>query len=303
MGPEGLVALLGYVMMAVSVFLPWVTFAAPLPDIGITLQRSSSLLQLFGGISSMIFLGVAVVGALATLLKKQTSSTGLGDVVLGFIVLLQTGYEMSFLASESEKLTTPDVTVSLGSGAYLALAASLLIMVAGIATVIKVRSNRTRQTVRELHEYKPSTGLQGPFPLDEQAINEEVGTGSPGVYALGHTPGKTFFVKYFGRSDSDINAKLKEHIGKYDSFKFAYFDSPEAAFTKECELYHAFRGPEGRLDNKTHPERTAGTTWLCPNNAFDSVSAAQTKNQFCVNCRAVIPIGSEFCSKCGTAQT
>jgi hypothetical protein len=118
---------------------------------------------------------------------------------------------------------------------------------------------------------KSKSGLRGSFPLDEGTINEEVGYGSPGVYALGYMKGKTFIIQGIGRSDTDVHARLKEYIGEYDRFKFAYSDSPQAAFTKECQLYHTFGGPEGKLNNKNHPERPQGSTWHCPQcNVFDS---------------------------------
>src|SRR5208337_1464224 len=95
----------------------------------------------------------------------------------------------------------------------------------------------TRRTTAHI---KPNSGLRGSFPVDEGTINEEVGYGSPGVYALGYLRGKTFLIQHIGRSDTNVNARLKEYVGKYDRFKFDTSNTPQAAFTAECRLYHAF---------------------------------------------------------------
>jgi hypothetical protein len=164
---------------------------------------------------------------------------------------------------------------------------------------------------------KPSTGLRGSFELDEETINEEVGHGSPGVYALGYKKENTFLIQNIGRSDTDVHARLKEYIGKYDRFKYAYADSSEAAFIKECNLYHAFSGPEGKiLHNKNHPEKTKNTTWLCPkcgvyesqnaavaiqHSPLDSQSSAPIEvTKYCRSCGTKNSITDKFCQECGT---
>jgi hypothetical protein len=134
------------------------------------------------------------------------------------------------------------------------------------AVLLRKRSDSQERQVdlTFLTEERPrSTGLRGSFSLDERTINNEVSNVSPGVYLLGRKEGKTFYVRSVGRSDVDVRAQLKEHIGRYGRFKFEYADSPEDAFRKECDLYHKFRGPEGKLDNKNHPERPQGVAWLC----------------------------------------
>lgn len=111
-----------------------------------------------------------------------------------------------------------------------------------------------------------STGLGGPYSLTEQGIDYNVTRTSPGVYVLGHTrEDDAFIVKYVGRSDDDLNDRLKQWVGKgYHEFKFGYSDSPKAAFEKECTIYHDFGGPKGDLDNKKHPQRPEGSNWQCP---------------------------------------
>lgn len=109
-----------------------------------------------------------------------------------------------------------------------------------------------------------STGLEGAFALSAKAVDAAVTQTSAGAYALGNTKDGTFYISYVGRSDSDLNARLKQWVGKYPQFKASYFGSPKAAFEKECHLWHDFGGPEGRLDNTIHPDRPANSGWGCP---------------------------------------
>jgi hypothetical protein len=107
----------------------------------------------------------------------------------------------------------------------------------------------------------PETGLKGPFALTEAAINQEVSQTSPGAYALdqSHESGG-FHITYVGRSDQDVNARLKEHLGKYKRFKFEFYGTAQEAFEKECGLYHDFNPPA----KITHPERPTQSGWKCP---------------------------------------
>ena len=66
-------------------------------------------------------------------------------------------------------------------------------------------------------------------------------------------------------ADEDLNNRLKAWVGsKYKFFKFDYATSPKNAFEKECELWHDYGGPQGKLDNERHPQRPNGTDWKCP---------------------------------------
>jgi hypothetical protein len=105
-----------------------------------------------------------------------------------------------------------------------------------------------------------STGLKGAYALANDKIDEVVTKTSAGAYALGKSEDETFYVSYVGRSDSDVNSRLKKHVGKYKHFKYDYFSSPKAAFEKECNMYHDF----SNLDNDVHPARPAGSSWTCP---------------------------------------
>jgi hypothetical protein len=106
-----------------------------------------------------------------------------------------------------------------------------------------------------------STGLRGPFSLTDNGIKNEVLRTSPGAYALGDEKDSTFYVKYIGRSDSDVNDRLHDHVGgSYSKFKYEYYSSSKAAFEKECHLYHDF-SPDA---NKVHPARPSGSSFKCP---------------------------------------
>jgi hypothetical protein len=106
------------------------------------------------------------------------------------------------------------------------------------------------------------TGLEGPFSLTKNEIDRVITRVSPGAYALGNSEGNTFYVNYVGRSDDDLNGRLKDHVGKYQQFKAGYFPTAKAAFEKECNLFHDFG--EYSLDNKVHPARPALSYWKCP---------------------------------------
>ena len=109
-----------------------------------------------------------------------------------------------------------------------------------------------------------ASGLGASYILTSKEVDSVVTKTSAGVYALGKRKKKAkktvFTIEYVGRSDSDVNGRLKKHVGNYERFKFGYCESPKAAFEKECHLYHDFTPP----DNKKHPDRPDGSKWKCP---------------------------------------
>lgn len=106
-----------------------------------------------------------------------------------------------------------------------------------------------------------STGWTNYYNLTAAGVDAAITRTSPGAYALGRVgEDGTFYVSRVGRSDSDVNARLKSQVGDYTHFKFGYFSSPKAAFEKECRLYHDFNP----RDNKIHPDRPNGSGWECP---------------------------------------
>jgi hypothetical protein len=115
-------------------------------------------------------------------------------------------------------------------------------------------------------EKMASLDMNGPYELSKEKIDNNVTRTSPGNYALGHVSDSTFYINYVGRSDVDVNYRLKGWVGKnskYTHFKFSYATSPKAAFEKECRNFHDFRGTE-KLDNDQHPQRPEGSDWKCP---------------------------------------
>lgn len=107
--------------------------------------------------------------------------------------------------------------------------------------------------------------LSETYALTNEKIDQAVTRTSPGVYALDKTTTGGFQVNYVGRADVDLNKRLKAWVGsKYKFFKFDYATSPKNAFEKECELWHDYGGPQGKLDNEKHPQRPNGTDWKCP---------------------------------------
>ncbi len=107
-----------------------------------------------------------------------------------------------------------------------------------------------------------STGLSGPFKLSTKEIEAAVKSKSPGTYALGYTKDGTFYVDYVGRADVDVKVRLMDHAteAKSTEFKYGYNSTAEAAFAKECQLFHDF--PNTR--NKVHPARPTGSKAKCP---------------------------------------
>jgi len=106
-----------------------------------------------------------------------------------------------------------------------------------------------------------SSGMSGPFTLSPRGIDQTVEAGRIGTYALGNTGNDgTFFIGYVGRSDIDLNGRLKQHVGKHPLFKALYWSTAKEAFEHECRVYHDFSPPE----NEIHPDRKKGTAWSCP---------------------------------------
>jgi len=108
--------------------------------------------------------------------------------------------------------------------------------------------------------------MNGAYPLTDKDIDANVKKGVPGNYALGRTDpsDKKFIVKYVGRSDTDLNKRLHDWVGKgYAEFKFSYASSVGDAFNKECRNFHDFGGID-ELDNDIHPARPEKASYPCP---------------------------------------
>lgn len=136
-----------------------------------------------------------------------------------------------------------------------------------------------------------SLEMRGSYPLNEEAIDEQLTCTSPGNYALGYLDGEDFTVFYVGRSDSDVRERLHEWVGTssrferyaspakaswgvqrrerfpvdapaldrvgnaasaYTHFAYSYARSAEEAYAKEWRNYDSFGGNDG-LDNDSEP--------------------------------------------------
>lgn len=104
-----------------------------------------------------------------------------------------------------------------------------------------------------------SHGLNGNYRLTASEVNRVVTKKSAGGYALGRklNANGAMPVDYVGRADYDVNDRLQDHVseGIYNYFAFVYCAGVEAAYHKECELYHGFNPP----DNKVHPAKPWAT--------------------------------------------
>ena len=104
--------------------------------------------------------------------------------------------------------------------------------------------------------------MSGPIRLNNENIDKLIKGKSPGNYALGKINEIAFIVQYVGRSDVDLNARLKDWVGKYSHFKWKYALSEKEAYAKECINYHDF-GERLRLDNDVHPKKIRRRDWQC----------------------------------------
>jgi hypothetical protein len=108
--------------------------------------------------------------------------------------------------------------------------------------------------------------MNGPFLLNSETIDDHVIKNRCGNYALGHGVHKgRFAVMYTGRSDKDLNGRLKDYIDKpYTTFKFSYADSADAAYGEECRNFHYYKDSGYTLDNEIHPDKPEGSGVKCP---------------------------------------
>ncbi len=108
--------------------------------------------------------------------------------------------------------------------------------------------------------------MNGPYVLVPDKIDENVVPNLPGNYAVGYISENDFIVLYAGRSEKDINAKIKSWVYRKSDclfFKFSIAKFQEDAFYKECINYHDFVGSTNLKSNK-HPSHDKTVDWKCP---------------------------------------
>jgi len=111
----------------------------------------------------------------------------------------------------------------------------------------------------------PTLDMEGPYPFKEKYIDPLVDKEKIGNYLLGKIEGELFHVWYVGRSDTDLNRRLREHISEdYTHFMYSYQTHVNDAYTKECTNFHGFNGTN-HLNNQRHPNKPEGCHHLnCP---------------------------------------
>jgi len=103
--------------------------------------------------------------------------------------------------------------------------------------------------------------FSGPYTLEDIVIDLYVAVNQIGVYVLGNTILGTFVPKYVGRSDVNLNGRLKDWVGYYSQFKFGYYSTQKDAYSTECWIYHQLFPS---LDNERHPDKPIGKDYKCP---------------------------------------
>ncbi|MHA1465733.1 MAG: hypothetical protein ACTSQ2_11640 [Candidatus Heimdallarchaeaceae archaeon] len=68
--------------------------------------------------------------------------------------------------------------------------------------------------IYEHSPYDESSGMKGPYRLIYHKVDEVVTRCSPGNYLLGYIRKSVFYVRYVGRSDNDLNSRLKTWCSK-----------------------------------------------------------------------------------------
>ena len=108
--------------------------------------------------------------------------------------------------------------------------------------------------------------MRGKFALNSASIDAQV-PATPGAYVLVNSNNNAVYV---GRSDSDLNARLKNHLPECEENAWIrrsfptdfYFDatsSSQEAYRLECDWFHKYR-PNC---NSAHPAKLSNS-WACP---------------------------------------
>ena len=115
-----------------------------------------------------------------------------------------------------------------------------------------------------------SLDMLGPFALTDNEVSKRVPENVMGNYAFLQKKWLTdeYFVRYVGRSDSDLKREIKQQM-KTDRaagcthFMFSIASTKKEAFEKECHNYHDFGGSDS-LHNEYHPDKPDYTAYKCP---------------------------------------
>lgn len=108
--------------------------------------------------------------------------------------------------------------------------------------------------------------MKGKFPLVNTGIDDYI-PATPGAYVLVNTSNNAVYV---GRSDTDLNGRLKSHLPENEQNAWIRRSSPtdyyfeiaataQEAYRLECEWFHKYR-PNC---NTAHPAKLFNS-WSCP---------------------------------------
>ncbi len=105
------------------------------------------------------------------------------------------------------------------------------------------------------------------FLLLPMVVRLVVPPGRPGVYMLGglESSDGSFFPRFVGRSDSDVQSCLMHHaqIPLFNYFRCRSYKSKEEAYHMECFYWHALF-EFGKLFNLVHPDAPSNSRLKCP---------------------------------------
>jgi len=99
-------------------------------------------------------------------------------------------------------------------------------------------------------------------PLDTEAIDKTVSRYAIGAYRLYKETDSSIQLAYWGRSDTSLRRRLKEHArkGTYTHFTTEIAETIFEAFRRECRDYH-LRIPD--IDNQMHPSPPRNLPYSC----------------------------------------
>lgn len=133
MRPEKLFVVFGFVLMAVSSFLPWLTASAPIL-FGLTLSRTGLELAPETGFFSILFL---IVGSLVAWFYSNFKRAGTACLVMSVWMLIEAVIDYQQLEDRVRSLSTSNVFIWIGPGFYL-LAVGVLISIIGSILLLRL---------------------------------------------------------------------------------------------------------------------------------------------------------------------
>ena len=108
----------------------------------------------------------------------------------------------------------------------------------------------------------------GPFAFNRETVTAKVEAKRMGAYVLLRYDGEKTPWYYVGRSDTDLQRRLLQHLDNgepYSIFWFRYETCVSDAFAAECYAWHGYKDTGVHLDNDIHPDTPSGSVRIhCP---------------------------------------